>query len=342
MRTIRNLLFFTFIAFSSSAYTQDQIDSVKFFEDESILNVTLEFDMRDLLSKKAKERFIPANISMQFPDGNTISEKIKLSVRGNFRRETCFMPGLRLDFHNPTSPKLYKLDKLKMVCGCNTGSDNEQLVIREFLIYKMYNLFTDRSLRVRMLNVTYKDAAGKKKSYTQHAFFIEDIDEMARRNRMKEVEGIMYYTELTDRQQMTMVGLFQYMIGNTDWSVPNYHNIKLMGPKDNPNAKPIVVPYDFDICGFVDPPYSTVDEQLPIENVRERLYRGYPRTMEELQNVINIFIEKKPLIYGLIENYPLLDSRSKKWAKAYLDDFYSTIKSEKVVEATFIDGARDH
>lgn len=343
MKTLRYLLLFGLISFSTTFYGQDkidQIDSVQFFQDESVIDVTLEFDMRDLLGKKAKDRFIDANITMQFKDGNVINEKIKVSARGNFRRETCYMPGLKLDFHTSPTSKLYKLDELKMVCGCNSGSDNEQLVIREFLVYKMYNLFTDKSLRVRLMKVTYKDAAGKKKPYTQHAFLIEDIDEMARRNQMVEVEGTVFKTEMTDRAQMTMVSLFEYMIGNTDWSVPNYHNIKLIGPKDNPNSRPIAVPYDFDICGFVDPPYATVDEQLAITTVRDRLYRGFPRTLAELQESIKIFVEKKPLIYALIENYPLLDARSRKWATAFLDDFYRNTNSQKYIQTTFIDGAR--
>ena len=340
MKTLRLLLLVPIVFFTSVLSAQEQIDSIQFFQDESVIDVTLEFVVRDLVGKKEKETYIPATITMKFDNGTEITEGIKLTARGNFRRETCYMPGLKLDFHNPTSPKLYKLDKLKMVCGCNTGSENEQLVIREFLIYKMYNLFTDRSLKVRLMKVTYKDAAGKKKPYTQHAFLIEDIDDMAKRNGMKEVEGDMYKTEMTDRGQMTMVALFQYMVGNTDWSVPNYHNIKLMRPKGEETAKPIAVPYDFDICGFVDPPYATVDEQLPITTVRDRLYRGFPRTMDELQSTIKIFVEKKPLVYALVENYPLLDSRSKKWAIAYLEDFYRTINSQRMIQTTFIDGAR--
>jgi hypothetical protein len=340
MKLLRHLLLIAFVALAASVYGQTQIDSIKFFQDESVIDVTLEWDMKDLLQKKIKERFVPANITMQFADGKVITEKIQVSARGNFRRETCYMPGLKLNFHNPTSPQLYKLDELKMVCGCNTGGDNEQLILREYMIYKMFSLFTEKSLRVRLMKVTYKDIAGKRKTYTQYGFLIEDIDEMARRNGMKEVEGTMYKTELTDRAQMTMVSLFQYMIGNTDWSVPNYHNIKLIGSKEDPNARPVAVPYDFDICGFVDPPYATVDDQLTIDNVRDRLYRGFPRTMDELQAAIKLFNDRKESIYSLIQNFTLLESRSRKWAIAYLDDFYKTVNSPRVVQATFIEGAR--
>src|SRR5687767_14812553 len=105
MKTIRYLLLITFVSFSTTFYGQKQIDSIQFFQDESVIDVTLEFNMRDLLGKKAKDRFIPANITMQFKDGEVISEQIQVSARGNFRRETCYMPGLKLEFHNTTSPR---------------------------------------------------------------------------------------------------------------------------------------------------------------------------------------------------------------------------------------------
>src|SRR4026208_963243 len=125
MKTIRHHFLLVLFFVSANCFAQsEQLDSIKFFQDESIIDVTLEMDMKDLLGKKQNQRFLPATITMDFRDGTNISEKIRVSVRGNFRREQCYMPGLRLDFHNPTSPRLYKLDKLKMVCGCNSGSEN--------------------------------------------------------------------------------------------------------------------------------------------------------------------------------------------------------------------------
>ena len=230
------LFFLTAGLFTKQTYSQEQIDSVQFFIDQDVIQVTLETDLRDLLGKRQKDRYLPATVTMAFENGQSITEGIQLSVRGNFRRENCYMPGLRLDFHNPTSPKLYKLDKLKLTCGCSSGSENEQLVLREFVAYRIYNLLTDMSLRVRLVNVTFTDSRGKKKPYTQYAFFQEDIDNMARRHGMKEVEETMFGQELTDREQMTLVSLYEYMLGCTDWSVPNYHNIKLIGDKTKPIA----------------------------------------------------------------------------------------------------------
>lgn len=329
-----------FFLYSVSILAQQPIDRVKFFEDNSQITVELEMDHKDLLGKKESERYLPAKISMKFEDGTTAAGDLQLTVRGNFRKETCYMPGLRLDFKNSTSIALSKLGRPKMVCGCSSGSDNESLVMKEFLVYKMFNLMTDKSLRVRPMVVTYNDAAGKRKPYTQFAFLIEDIDEMAKRNGMVEVEGTVFQTEVTDRDHMTMISLFQYMIGNTDWSVPNYHNIKLIGPKDDLNARPFAVPYDFDICGFVDPPYATVDEQLGISGVKERLYRGFPRTFDEIKAACKKFIDLKDKFYALVNDNPVLSSKDKSRSLSFIDDFYKIINDDKQIQRTFVDGAR--
>lgn len=342
MKALRYFFLLAFLAIKSVAYSQEQIDSVKFFEDQSTINLTLEMDLKDLLSKKQRERYLPATITMAFQDGTSITEQIRVTVRGNFRRETCYMPGLKLNFHNPTSPRLYKLDKLKLSCGCSSGSDNEQLVLREYMAYKTYNLLTNKSFRVRLVNVTFKDVNGKKKPYTQYGFFIEDVDELAKRHNMVEVEGIQIIQEYTNREQATLVSIFEYMIGNTDWSFPNFHNIKLIGPKDDKTTRPIAVPYDFDISGFVDPPYATIAEifEGQISTVRERLYRGFPRSMEELQVVIKVFNDKKEAIYNLINSFTPFDNKSKGWLTKFLDEFYKTINNPKNVQRYFIDEAR--
>ena len=319
-----------------------QVDKVKFFEEEAIVATTLEMDLKDLLGKKAKERFLPGTITMNFKDGSTVTEKIEASARGNFRRETCYMPGLKINFRKDSTSRLYKFKEMKLVNGCSSGEDAGQLVIKEYLAYKIYNELTDKSLRVRLMQLSFKDVSGKRKPYTQFGFMIEDIDDMAKRNGMIEVEEVKFNTEQTNRNQMTIVTLFEYLIGNTDWSVPAYHNIKLIGPKDDKNVRPYVIAFDFDICGFVDPPYATIDEQLQdkISSVRERLNRGFPRTMEELKVVVQLFNDKKEKIMGLIKNNEYLNSREKSKTVQYVEDFYKTINNEKELQRIFVDGGR--
>ncbi|HJS54159.1 MAG TPA: hypothetical protein VJ765_06425 [Chitinophagaceae bacterium] len=338
--------FFLYLVFTAAAFylplSAQQVDKVKFFEDESIVTTTIEMDLKNLLAKKAKERFLPGTITMTFKDGSSVSEKMEASVRGNFRRETCFMPGLKVNFRVDSTSRLYKFKELKLSNGCSSGESPGQLVIKEFLAYKIYNVLTDMSLRVRLMSVSFKDVSGKRKPYTQYGFLIEDVDDMAKRNGMIEVEGVSYNTEQTNRDQMTLVTLFEYLIANTDWSVPAYHNVKLIGPKDDNSVRPYVVAYDFDICGFVDPPYATIDEKLQdqITTVRERLNRGFPRTMEELKTAVKLFNDKKEKIIGLIKDNEYLNSKEKSRTIEFVEDFYKIINSDRELQKIFVEGAR--
>jgi hypothetical protein len=130
------------------------------------------------------------------------------------------------------------------------------------------------------------------------------------------------------------------MIGNTDWSVPNNHNIKLLRLKKDSTALPYPIPYDFDYSGFVNADYAVPDEMMGIESVVERVYRGFPRTMEELEAGIAVFNKHKPAIDALIANAELLSAYLKKDISSYVNDFYKIINNSKEVKRIFIENAR--
>jgi hypothetical protein len=323
-----------------AASAQKPIGKTRFFKEDTPLTMDLSTDLKKLVSEKKLDNYQPATVTLRFADSSVISEPISLSARGEFRRKNCFLPTLRLNFKNPASPKLSPLKKLKLVCGCEKWSQNEILVLKEFLVYKIYNLLTDMSFRVRLLHINYFDTRGKIKSYTQYGFLIEDVDEMARRNKCYEVDKPAFNTERTARQQMTLVAIFQYMIGNTDWAVPNYHNIKLMRPVTDSFSLPYTIPYDFDFCGIVDANYASPQEELGTTSVKERVYRGFPRTMAELQMTLDVFRGKREAIKNLVMNFDLLSLRNREEVMDYLDEFYKSIEKKHFVEDAFISNAR--
>ena len=139
---------------------------------------------------------------------------------------------------------------------------------------------------------------------------------------------------------MTLVAVFEYMIGNTDWSVPHYHNVKLMRPLDKKTSLPLVVPYDFNNSGLVNASYALPQEELGIESVRVRLYRGFPRTLEELERIAAEFKDKKKDIWALINNCEWLSTKFKKEMIGYLEDFYKVLDSKTSIKYNFIDNAR--
>ena len=316
------------------------INKQLFFLDEKPVEVTLTTDIRKLRNDKKTPVYQPANIIMQFSDTSIINEQIRVEPRGIFRKNNCDIASLMLNFTNSSSPKLSPLKKLKLVGNCKSGSVYDELLLKEYLVYKIHNILSNMSFRVRLLHITYKDSQEKIKAYTQYAFLMEDMKDMADRNNCVEIRNDNFSTEATNREQMTFVNLFQYMISNVDWSVPKRHNIKLMVPKNDTLAKPYAIPYDFDFCGLVDASYAGVPEDLGVETVRQRLYRGFSRSLNELQAVINVFQEKKESIMNYIDHFELCSTRCRKGVTGYLGEFYKTVSNQKNVESIFIINAR--
>ncbi len=316
------------------------IDSVKFFTEEGLIEMSLTTDIAKMQKEKGVDMFQEATVTLRFPDNTVIEEPVTVAPRGHFRREYCNIPPIMVDFSSIRSPRLSPLGRLKLVIGCGSNGNDEQLLLKEYLIYKMYNLLDDKSFRVRLLKVNYKDTRNKVKPFFQYAFLIEDDNDMAMRNGCIKKAKAQYSSESTDREVMTKVAVFEYMISNGDWSVPNNHNTRLIYEKNTPAALPYVVPYDFDHSGFVNASYAVPNELLGTESVTERVYRGFPRTMDELQNTMKIFRHKKDNIMALINKSELLQARTRKELVEYLEEFYKTINDKRQVQSIFIDNAR--
>ncbi|HMU47969.1 MAG TPA: hypothetical protein PKC72_16475 [Chitinophagaceae bacterium] len=339
MKKFLTALVIFFLIFKLSVFAQP-VDSIRFFTDDKLVDLTLTTDIRNLQNQKGDEQYQDASVVCRFPDSTTINEQIRVCARGVFRRDYCRIPPMFLNFRNPTSPRLHPLGKLKLVIGCGMKTADEELLLKEYLTYKIYNLLEEKSFRVRLMNVHYNDTRNKIKPFSQYAFLIEDDADMARRNGCKKKDYSMYLTEATDRQTMTMVAIFQYMIGNTDWAVPNDHNVKLIFDRKNEYQPPFVVPYDFDYCGLVNAGYAIPHEIIGTESVTERVYRGFPRSMEEIQVVLDVFRAQKQNIYSLISNFEPLSQRTRKEMIDYLDEFFRMIESKGQVKSIFIDNAR--
>lgn len=335
-------LFFTCVH-TASAQTL-VVDKKKFFTDEKLIEMTLVSDFRKLINNKIRKDYAdyyqPATITCLFPDSTVITEQVEIRPRGKYRRLECYMPSIMVDFKTSGVSSLDKLGRLKLVWPCSQGGYDDQMILKEYLVYKIYNLLSEKSFRVRLVKMSNRDINEKIKPHKFYAFFIEDVDDMARRNNCVEVEPYMPQTESTDRDQTTLVALFQYMIANTDWAVPIYQNIKLILSKKDSTSAPFVVPYDFDYCGLVNAKYAIPTPELGITSVTERLYFGFPRTMAELKAAIEIFERKRPEIDSLITNMDELNTDHKKEMHRFIDDFFETIKKEKNVRDIFITNAR--
>jgi hypothetical protein len=318
-----------------------KVDDVKFFTDTSILQVTMSLDMKSLFANKLKDGFtFPATFTSTI-DNVEISEPVVLEVRGKYRKANCYLPPIKVIFKNKNAPMLSSLGSLKLVNVCEVGrKDNTEYLLKEYLIYKIYNLITDKSLRVRLLKVNFVDAEGKKKTISEYAYLMEDVKDMAKRNNYVERKRPVNHTEETHRQTMTRVALFEYMIANVDWSVPAGHNIKLIVPKEDTNDIPYPVPYDFDHSGLVKTDYALPPPNIDIQDVTERRYRGFPRQMQELQLVVDEYNLQRDNIYKLIQEFELLSPSTRKDMIGFLKGFFNVLSKPNSIQTEFIKNAR--
>lgn len=320
---------YVFILLSLGAFVSRAQFATAFFLDETPLKLTLTYDMRKLGREKMEDKAFPAHFECQYTDSTRFSSSVELIPRGVMRRKYCFLPPLFVNFKSSPDKQLAALGRIKLVTHCRMQPDFQNYVAKEYLIYKAYNLLTEKSFKVRFAIITYRDSLGKEKPTEGYGFFIEDVDKMAKRNDCIEYDNKQIQTESTDREQMTMVALFQYMIGNTDWSVPGLHNMKLIMPaKPSAHAVPIAVPYDFDYAGLIDAPYALPAEALNISSVRERIYRGFCRRPEEIDPIIDLFLQKEARIMDLFASTPLLSAREKAFDAKYLTDYFDMIRDK--------------
>lgn len=268
----------------------------------------------------------------------------EIRTRGRFRLDpaNCSFPPLRIEISasDGRGTILDGIDDTKLVSSCRPGrASYDQLVILEYLAYRTYALVTDASFRVRRLQVSFVDTSGEHETETRSAFVIEEDEELAARldSEVFELEEGRNLSPagVESRSQLT-VAVFQYMIGNTDWSTVAGHNVELLTRGNAAHA----VPYDFDSSGLVDAPYATFNPDLGIRNVRERKYRGYCVNAFLVGLVLDDFRAVRDETLRLWAEEPGLDDATRRRAIGYLESFYDDIESNERAERRFLRDCR--
>ena len=263
-------------------------------------------------------------------EGKKVEVPAQVRTRGIWRLKNCEFPPIRLNFKaESTKGTLLKgIDKPKLVSFCRDNDDYERYITQEMQLYRIFGLLTPASHRVRLLRMTYADSASGKVQATRMAFLLEEPEVVAARlgGSLVKLTGAVPRDLVT--YQDALAAVFQYLIGNTDWSTYALHNMELVQNKDGDH---VPIPYDFDFSGAVDASYATVDPKLSVQHVRQRLFRGYCHQPEDFARVFSLFNEKKSAIYALYSDS--IGSRLPKKTVAetlkYFDEFYETINNPR-------------
>jgi len=313
--------------------------AAQLFASQDVLHLTLEADFGQLRRDRSQDtEYRPGRISLNQPDGSVRTLDVKVKTRGIFRlrRDVCNFPPLRLNFRTreAAGTVFAGQDKLKLVVHCQDGRDEyEQYVLREYLAYRVHSLITSFSFQVRLARITYLQT-GETDSLTKYAFFIEDEEQMARRNggTILDQKGV-HQTEV-DEGEATLFSVFQYFIGNTDWKVSALHNVKLVLREGDPI--PVAVAYDFDWSGAVDAEYAQPDRDLGTKSVRQRMYISPCRTQYDLSRALALFMDSKDTIYNMYSEQVGFGEQSIRSSLEYFDEFYDILENPDAVRRVFV------
>ena len=326
------------------------------FTDEAPLQLVINAPFPTLV-RAAKTSTNPFPATLTVTDGASPAQTmpVELRARGLTRRTGgyCSFPPLSLTFDKAKveGTPFQGQKKLKLVTYCNTPADQEQRIVLEYLAYRLYNLVTPLSYRVRAADVTYRNG-DKDDGLKRFGFLIEDIDDVADRNKRKEMKAASKQVKAAqlDPHAAGRAALLEYMVGNLDWDflaapagADCCHNSRFLAAKGaTPATASAVVPlpYDFDYSGFVDAPYAVVPEALKVSSVNERLYRGYCVSTAEMPAVIDEYRGKRAQMMAVINNEPRLNARYRAKAAKYLDGFFAVLDDPAKVEAQIVKKCR--
>ena len=320
------------------------------FQDHSALKAVLTAPITQTYAQRTSDvrLYHPCQWTYVGADGQTQRLDISIRIRGNFRKEYCELPPIRLNFKkSQVEGTLFAgQNKLKLVSPCQNGIESQQKLLLEYLAYRTFEILTDYSFGARLIRLSYVDADEKRKSWTDLAFVIEDEGDIGKRLGLDKVRVASNQFEDLDHDTTALMELFQLLISNHDYSVlkgPDgeycCHN-SVMYTREDSAEKRIPIPYDFDMSGLVNAKYASPPEHLPIRLVRTRFYRGLCQPDDVMQGAVAHMLSKKDEIIALYETNEDLSRLTRKRSVGYVKNFFAILEDGADLQEQVLDRCR--
>jgi len=329
----------------AAAGAADAADNGLFAATEPLL-LRLEAPIATIQNTRANPEYQDATLKFRDASGER-SVGVRVRARGKSRREVCDFPPLLLNFK--TSELVGTVfageDKLKLTTHCKINSSHDQYIQLEYLSYRALNLLTEMSLRARPVMVTYYDTQRTRVVAERPGFFVEDEERFAERRGLQKVDLVSVDRARYDRDALGLVDMFEYFIGNTDWSASagpkGTHCCHNIVPYQRADGMLVPVPYDFDSSGIVDVPYALPDQRLRITSVRQRVYRGGRcEPVADLEQRFAKFNDVRPQLLDLFSTSSGLEKGYAASATTYVNEFFAVGADPKKVERAFRAGCK--
>ncbi len=320
------------------------------FATESLLDITLTAPFAEIDRDRDREKSYPGTLSYVDESGDRIVLDVSIEVRGNFRlqKDNCRYSQLWVDLKREQTPDTLfaQQNRLKLVVQCGAQDRYREYLVKEQQLYQVFAALTELNFGTRLLNTTYVYSDDPGEERTHLAFFIEHQRRLKDQIGMEDVELNTIERGALDPAQSTLVALFMYMIGNTDYSMTAAaegdeccHNAKLLV---DANGRYYPLPYDFDASGFVDTSYApSPDPSFKLRSNRDRLYRGFCVEDSALATAVTEFMEARDQIMSIVADTTLVDDRAAQRSQRYLEEFYATLEDERSMRNEIIEECRN-
>jgi len=314
-----------------------QSSAAVLFEGDEVIEIRLTGPLHSVFEDTVKREERPFLLNV---DGVDIPLKVR--IRGKSRTHVCGFPPLQLNFtgSDTRQTQFEGQQKLKLVTHCRDDNGRSMNVLEEYAAYRILNLLSDYSYRVRLLRISYEDTGRKLHAdeQNQYGFVIEPKQQLQARSggEWAQIPGVRM--SRVEENQAALVFVFQYLIGNTDWSLvladgedACCHNGDLL----EIDSELYLVPYDFDLAGLVNASYAKPDQSLRLKSVRQRRYRGYCIGHEALGRAVRLVKSKQAEILGVLKELPDHPDKLAVSSTKYLGEFFELAENETKLINTF-------
>ena len=341
---VRDRLWMSLIFAGCLVVSQPGACGEELFTDTEIIDITIQIPLKKLMRQSKSAPNVGG--SLEFDDGRSIP--MTCNKYGISRLRECELASLAfyVESDDVRGTLFEGQTVLRMVTPCRLRGNYDTYTVLEYLVYRSYAVIADPAIRVRLVRVHFRDSEKPAKEQLGYAFFIEDIAHAAARNGQAWLDIQSQKLSDLDPAQLTVMTLFQYLIGNTDWSAvvgrPDdrcCHNVAVFGHEEG--GLNTVVPFDFDQTGIVDPPYAAPpDASLGIRRVTDRKYRGLCVHNSELPGAIALFNRKRAELEALFMDDSLPYAKARQEALEYIAEFFETINDPRKLDKKILGDCR--
>jgi hypothetical protein len=345
---------FTLTLAAADAYAESS--SPLLFESHEVMNLTMPVNFDNLCRPRETPDCDYVPTVFEYRNGNGQMQTVPISIRrrdGWRATETnCQVPTIfvRFDPKQAAGTPFEGQTTLALTSHCGKGisTDNkrsrtlpdefESYVGNEFFGYRLYNLVTDVSLKVRFVRITYANPENPRRSFTRNGFFAEHFESLAKRFNAELVSGSGLDLEKLDRGAADQIALFNYMIGNTDWSILVQDNIFLLR---FPDGRQVPVLFDLDMSGLVNAHYAVPAPDLPINSVKQRHFQGFCNPESDWDALFAKFSALENDMLRMLIDTPGMGRGDRRASGAYLLDFFDILDSSEERQRKVIDACRE-